>query len=224
MRLLSLIFAVTIISISSVSASEYCLDRYSSRITAVNAELGGDLTRLNVLQDQLRQISSDKDNASKTMVAIIKSDPTLKDPADQQKMSALSAQFDTLDRQETSAKNEFFGLQDRVVALKGTIPADLQGELRGCIEAVKPANTLVNTVIQALAILTTGGASLALPPKALYVDMGQVLNGYPFGGDQSLVNKARNDVLNALGIGGANNDLGKIIKDPGRVVRCIFGC
>lgn len=109
------------------------------------------------------------------------------------------------------------------MSLKGVVPADLQGQLRGCVQASAPANKLVNLAIQALAIMSTGGASLALPPKALYVDMSAVLNGYPTGGSQSVINQARESALNALGLGG-NNDIGNVVRDPGRVIRCIFGC
>lgn len=218
------LIAIALLSVPSIShASEYCLTRYDTRIASVNEELAVKLRRLDVLQDLLRKITEDKNTVSKEMVEIIKSDPDLSIPANKQRMVELSAKFDTLDRQEAASKTESYEIQDRVVALKGVIPADLQGELRGCIEAVKPSNQLVNTVIQALAILSTGGASVVLPPKSLYVDMGQVLNGYPTGGQNSVINKAREDALNALGLGG-NNDIGNTVRDPGRVVRCWFGC
>lgn len=208
----------------SAQASEYCLDRFNEDIRKSNVELSDKLTRLDALQTILVNVQKDKDATSKEMADIVRRDPTLSIPANRDRMKYLSEQYDVLDRKETEAKNESFQIQDRVFALKNTIPANLAGQLRGCVEAVKPANTLVNTVIQAIAILSTGGASLALPPKALYVDMGQVLNGYPLGGPQSVVNETRQAVLNALGLGGDNNDIGKIIKDPGRVIRCLFGC
>jgi hypothetical protein len=209
---------------SSAIASEYCYDRYETKIRSASGELADRLQRLNVLQTTLRETFERKDLASKEMANIVRTDPELKNPSNRARMVELSAQYDQLDKTEASAKNESFQIQDRVTALKSVVPADLQGELRGCVEAVKPANQAVNTVIQVLAILSTGGASLALPPKSLYVDMGQVLNGYPFGGNAALIPKARDDVLNALGIGGTNNEIGKVIRDPGRVVRCWFGC
>jgi hypothetical protein len=208
----------------SASASEYCLDKYDSKIRAANVELSDKLARLTVLQDVLRNVQQDKDKTSKEMASIIRTDPNLSIPGNRDRLQHLTAQYDELDRKETTAKQESFQIQDRVYALKNTIPANLAGELRGCVEAVAPANTLVNTVIQAIAILSTGGAALALPPKALYVDMGEVLHGYPLGGPHSVVNEARESALNALGIGGKNNDIGKVIRDPGRVVRCWFGC
>ena len=188
----------------SAQASEYCLDRFNEDIRKANVELSDKLTRLDALQTILVNVQKDKDATSKEMADIVRRDPTLSIPANRDRMKYLSEQYDVLDRKETEAKNESFQIQDRVFSLKNTIPASLAGQLRGCVEAVKPANTLVNTVIQAIAILSTGGASLALPPKALYVDMGQVLNGYPLGGPQSVVNETRQAVLNALGLGGDN--------------------
>ncbi len=204
-------------------ASEFCLDRYDGQIRQVNAELSDKLRRLNVLEDLIVNVRKDKDAISKEMVKIIQTDPSLSIPANRERMKHLADQSDILDRRETEAKNEAYQIQDRVFALKGNIPANLAGELRGCVEAVKPANVGVNLVIQAIAALSTGGASFLLPPKTLYVDMGQVLNGYPLGGSESVVNQARESALNALGIGG-NNDIGNVVRDPGRVIRCIFGC
>ncbi|MFJ7141050.1 hypothetical protein [Pseudomonas protegens] len=208
----------------SASASEYCLDRFNEDIRKSNVELSDRMMRLDALQTVLVNVQKDKDINSKEMVEIIKNDPALSIPANRERMKYLSDQYDILDRKEVEAKNETFQIQDRVFSLKNTIPANLAGQLRGCVEAVQPANTLVNTVIQAIAVLSTGGASLTLPQKSLYVDMGEVLHGYPLGGPESVVNETRQAVLNALGIGGENNDIGKVIKDPGRVIRCLFGC
>jgi len=46
---------------------------------------------------------------------------------------------------------------------------------------------------------------------AAHVDLGEVYKGRPLGGDGALIPKARDDVLNALGIGG---DVRKFIQDP----------
>lgn len=208
----------------SASAAEFCLDRYNDRISAVDAGLAATLKRLDELQTRLIALDKEKDAVSKEMTQLIKDDPGLQKPETKTRLAELTGKYDNLDREEAASKSESYDLQDRATSMRTVIPADLQGELRGCIEASKPATTVVNTVIQTLAILTTGGAALALPEKSLYVDMSAVLNGYPFGGDQSAINKGRQVVLDALGIGGENNDLGKIIKDPGRVVRCWFGC
>lgn len=88
-----------------------------------------------------------------------------------------------------------------------------------CVSAVKP----YQKVVDEFANISTGGLAKILPGKMGYIDASDILAGYPLGGKNALIPKARDDALNALGLGG-NNDLGKIIKDPLRPIRCIFGC
>jgi len=204
-----------------VSASEYCYDQYEGQIQNVNAELGGDLKRQNQIDTRVAEIFIKVAQLSDDLAKA-----AAKMPPDLQQIQALGQQIGALNRERTDLEAEGYRIRDRVVALKGVIPADLQGKLRGCIEASAPANKLVNLTIQALAILSTGGASLALPPKALYVDMSAVLNGYPTGGPKSVINEARETALRALpgGLGNENNDVGKTLRDPGRLIRCPFGC
>jgi hypothetical protein len=204
---------------SVVSAQEYCIDKYNEDITKVNGELGGLIKRQGAIDKRIAEIF-----VRTAQIANEIAEAANKVPPDTQAIQKLSTELGNLNREKTELQAEGYKNQDRVVLLKGEIPADLQGRLRGCIEATAPANKLVNLAIQALAILSTGGLSLALPPKALYVDMSAVLNGYPTGGPKSVINEAREAALNAVGIGGENNDLGRAIRDPGRVIRCIFGC
>lgn len=49
-----------------------------------------------------------------------------------------------------------------------------------------------------------------------HIDLGEVYKGKPLGGDNALVPKAREDALNALGIGG---DAAQAIRDPGKPLR-----
>ena len=206
---------------SMAHASEYCVDQYNGAITTVSSELGNLVARQNQIDLRLAGIYVRLSNISAAMGAA-----ATKIPPDIATIQQLGKEINDLNREKAALESEGFNNQDRIVALKGTIPAELQGRLRGCVEASAPANRLVNLAIQAIAILSTGGASLALPPKALYVDMSAVLNGYPTGGPSSIINETRETVLKALpgGLGNANNDVGKIIRDPGRVIRCIFGC
>lgn len=221
MKIKTILFAL-LIAPSSAFASEYCFDRYDSEIRAVDVSLSNLLRRQSDLESILVATRSEKDKVSREMGTIVRTDPGLTQPVNRERMSQLSKQFDVLDRRDAESTAESYAIQEQAVTMRGKVPAELAGRLRGCVEAVKPANTMVNTVIQTLAILSTGGASLLLPPKALYVDMGQVLNGYPLGGPQSVVNQTRESILNALGLG--RSPVGDVIRDPGRVVRCWFGC
>jgi hypothetical protein len=203
----------------AANAAEYCVTKYEGEIAKVSAELSTLVKRQDEIDTRLAVIYV-RQSAILNEIAAAAS----KIPPDIQTIQKLSAEASTLNREKVTLETEGYGNQDRIVALKGVIPASLQGELRGCVQASAPANKLVNLAIQALAIMSTGGASLALPPKALYVDMSAVLNGYPTGGPDSVVNQAREAALNALGFGGSNNDIGKAVRDPGSIVRCLFGC
>lgn len=217
-RAVAIVLAVVLIS-GAARAQEYCVDRYNKDITNVNAQLGSLVVRQAQIDKRISQIL-----LRTADIATEISKAALQSPPDTATIRMLSAGLGRLNREKTGLQSEGFRNQDRIVALKGRVPARLQGELRGCVEATAPANQLVNLAIQALAILSTGGASLTLPPKTLYVDMSAVLNGYPTGGRKSIINQARESALNAIGAGGRNNDLGKFVRDPGRVIRCIFGC
>lgn len=220
MRKLTLIALISLIA-PFASASEYCVNQYSNEITKVDSELGSVIKRQADIDARLVDIYLQTSKyADELAVAAGKIPPDLNT------IQKIGKIIGDLNREKTTLEAEGFKNQDRIVALKGTIPAELQGKLRGCVEATAPANRLVNLAIQALAILSTGGGSLALPEKSLYVDMSAVLNGYPTGGDHSVINEAREAALKALpgGLGNPNNDIGKTLRDPGRIVRCLFGC
>lgn len=82
-----------------------------------------------------------------------------------------------------------------------------------CAAGFAPYQQIVNTGMYFL----TGGMSQILPPAATHVDVSNIFAGTPFGGSNALIPKARDDILNRLGVGG---DVGKVIRNP----RCIFGC
>jgi hypothetical protein len=221
MLIRKLAFMVALLSFSQGAlAAEYCVKQYDEAITKVNAELGSLLKRQDQIDLRIAAIFKDIADLSARLAQA-----AAKNPPDIPTVQKLGAQIAELNKEKAGLEVEGYKNLDRIGALKGSIPADLQGRLRGCIEATAPTNRLVNLAIQSLALLSTGGASLALPPKALYVDMSAVLNGYPTGGSSSVINEAREAALKAVGAGGENNDLGKVIRDPGRIIRCpLFGC
>lgn len=203
-----------------IFAQEYCVDKYQDELTKVDSELAGLVKQQSQIDSRVAAIFIEVSKLSAELA-----DAAGKVPPDMDTIQKLGKQVGDLNREKTELQAEGFKNQDRIASLKGVVPADLQGKLRGCIEATAPANQLVNFAIQALAICSTGGASLLLPPQALYVDMSAVLNGYPTGGSHSVINEAREAALKALpgGMGNPNNDIGKILRDPGRLIRCPFG-
>jgi hypothetical protein len=111
---------------------------------------------------------------------------------------------------EISAKLE----RDKQIAL-----ASISVQIDDCEKALKPYQEIVN----GFANIANGGIAGLLPGKMGFIDASDILAGYPLGGPDALVPKARDQILNSIGLGG-NNDLGKIVKDPVRPIRCIFGC
>lgn len=199
---------------STSYAASYCVNQYEQEIRKVSVELADQLTRTVQIEDRLRAIY-----ARSTQISIEMAEAAAEIPPNIAKITELGNELSQLTRERADLESEFYRVQDRVVELKGVVPADLQGRLRGCVEASAPVDQLINISIQVVALVSTGGASLLLPPKALYVDMAAVLNGYPTGGESSVINEARQTALDALGIGGENNDIGKIIKNPGGEAR-----
>ncbi len=98
--------------------------------------------------------------------------------------------------------------------------ASVASSVDECKDGVKP----YQDVVDAFADVLTGGLAGALPGKMGHVDASDILAGYPLGGKDALIPKAREDALKFLGIGGKNNDIAKVIRDPLRPIRCLFGC
>jgi hypothetical protein len=217
----ALLFLAFALSPTLASANEYCVSQYADQIGKANTELATIVKRQEQIDARIALIYQEQ-----SKIAAEIANEAIKVPPNNSRIAELGKRLGEINREKTGLEQEGYNNQDRVVALKGVIPAELQGKLRGCVEASAPANNLVNLAIQTLAILSTGGASLTLPPKTLYVDMSAVLNGYPTGGDSSIINEAREAALKALpgGLGSSGNDVGKILRDPGRIIRCPFGC
>jgi hypothetical protein len=55
--------------------------------------------------------------------------------------------------------------------------------------------------------------SLILPKHMTHIDVAEILNGKPLGGENSIFNVIRDDLFDGLGLG-KNNDLRKVIEDP----------
>lgn len=194
-------------------ASEYCFAKYETRISAANGELAGLLSRLEEIDKKIAAILSEKDRITDRIAAISEGGLT---EAEQRELQNLSTRLGALKREQTALEQEGFAKSDRAKSLRTTVPAALQGELAGCVDAVKPANTGVNLTIQVLAALSTYGGSLLLPEKTLYVDMGQVLHGKPLGGKGAFVPKLRDDLAGAVGVDleKDNGVIGNAIKNP----------
>lgn len=81
-----------------------------------------------------------------------------------------------------------------------------------CERGLKPYQDVVNLGV----FFATGGLSAIMPAHMTNIDVSQILNGHPLGGDAALIPKMRDDILNGLGVGG---DVGRCIRDPLHCIR-----
>lgn len=96
---------------------------------------------------------------------------------------------------------------------KATAYADADARVQSC-----DANAVPDWIGDAQKVFDYATTIALLPYVAVIqnyaaakIDLGEVYKGRLFGGDNALIPKARDDALNALGIGG---DVAKVIKDP----------
>lgn len=213
-----LVVLLPILSISvGVHASEYCVKRFEKDIGKANSELSSKLLEQVDIDKKIRALIDERDVIAGQIASLIASDPNLDKESTRKKIAELSSEQSAKKVVQDKIEADGHSNNERIAQLRTSVPASVQGQLKGCLAAVTPVNTVVNFAIQGAALVATAGMSAVLPEKTLYVDIGEVLHGKPLGGDGALVPKARDDVLEALGIGG---DAEKIIKDP----KCIFGC
>lgn len=210
------------LSASPAYASEYCVKKYEASIRNADAELATILERQLFLDKEIPRLQGVMNSLSNELIAILQKDPQLSDPANRARVEVISREHAQASKQKDILEVEGYANRERAADLRTKVPAELGGQLRGCVEAVAPTNTLVNLTIQTLAMVMTGGASLLLPEKALYVDMGEVLHGRPLGGDNSVVNKARDDAMRELGIN-PKSTVGVVVRRPECIIKGIFG-
>ncbi|OUS09246.1 hypothetical protein A9Q90_03790 [Gammaproteobacteria bacterium 54_18_T64] len=93
--------------------------------------------------------------------------------------------------------------------------AHAAGSAEGCMDSVAPAQLAADLGV----ILGTGGLSLILPERMTRIDMGEVLNGKPFGDDSAAIPKFRDDAFKVIGVDPESpGTIGNIIKDPWKCV------
>jgi hypothetical protein len=89
--------------------------------------------------------------------------------------------------------------------------ANASGKAEGCEKAVAPAQLAADIGV----LLATNGLSLILPDRVTHIDMGQVINGKPFGDDNAFVPKFRDDVIGVItGDRRDNGFISNFARDP----------
>lgn len=82
-------------------------------------------------------------------------------------------------------------------------------------ECKEDAVEIVQTLVDLAVIRFTKGISLILPKHMTHIDVKEIFNGKPFGGDNSVINQARGAMMKGMGID-ENSDLGKVILNPAK--------
>ena len=78
-----------------------------------------------------------------------------------------------------------------------------------CARGLRPPQQLVNAALTAF----TMGLNRALPPGMARIDMSEVIAGYPLGGPNALIPRAREQILR-----GDNSTPSNIVRDPWKCV------
>jgi hypothetical protein len=105
-------------------------------------------------------------------------------------------------------------LRSEIVAKQAQSVATVNDKIKKeCDDQYKPIQDLTDFSMT----VVTMGLSEVLPKRMTHVDVSQILSGKPLGGDSAAIPKAREQALDALGMGGKNNDIAKTIRDPNPV-------
>ena len=203
MKKLILGIAVSLI-LSSHARAEYCEDQFYKDVGNLNSEIANLMLQNNSAQKE----AIERLEIVKKLE--IKSDEVMdSDMPDSSKLAQIKElraqkgeQNSIIDKLNTDARDRVL----RIASLSKDAPLDLQNKAKDCAAKVAPLNQVVNYSIMALAayispVLT--GTLLANNEKALYVDMGKVINGNIMGGPDSVPNKVKdtlNDIVGGLGI------------------------
>ncbi|MEJ8827212.1 hypothetical protein WKW80_35400 [Variovorax humicola] len=89
--------------------------------------------------------------------------------------------------------------------------ADVRSKIKSrCDDQLKP----VQDIVDASKAVATLGISMVLPKRMTNIDVSDVLAGRPLGSNNAAIPKARDDILTSVGMGGKNNDVGRVLKNP----------
>ena len=142
----------------NVEASEYCINRFNSQISSANAELSSMLNRQLELDKRIMQLQNERNEIAGQIATIISIDPNLEKESSRQKITDLSKLQTEKKIEQDKLESEGHSNNERISKLRSTVPANLQGELKGCLEAVGPVNAFVNFAVQGIALVCTNGA------------------------------------------------------------------
>ena len=185
--------------------AEYCEDQFYKDVANTNAEVASLMLNNKTAQDEslkrLAAISLFEKSYSNLL-----DDITIPDSSKIPQLKLLHTEKMEQQKIVDKLTLESSKRTQRIIAINQNAPKDLQQKAQECAAKLAPLNLVVNYSIMALgayfAPQLTGGL-LANNPKALYVDMGEVINGNVMGGPKSAPNVLKgwvNDVIGGLGV------------------------
>jgi hypothetical protein len=102
-------------------------------------------------------------------------------------------------------------LRDRILSQKAEASREIDEAANKCTSDLKP----LQDVTDAGVTIATGGLNKLLPERMTHIEIGEILNGRPFGGDGGLVPHFRDQLLGVFKIDPHNKGFGVgLIVDP----------
>ncbi|WP_312411417.1 hypothetical protein [Pseudescherichia sp.] len=194
------IFAFLLFLLSTtIVKAEYCDDQLYKDMSAVDTQLGDALLWQKNAQVEAVKLQAARKIEQENIVLITK-DTSLGAEKKIEQITAHNSVIADIQQREDSINSENSEKNKEIDSLKNKVPQALAEKAKECARQIAPLNLLVNIGIQGLALFFTDGASIILPEKALYVDMGEVVHGNVMGGPKSLPNQTKDAINKALGL------------------------
>lgn len=193
--------AFTGLGLLSVSPAwaEYCEDQFYKDMTAVNATLGSDLQWQRDMQSEVLKLNAAKDGEQTAITTIASSE--VMSPTDKiSQIQAHSAVIEEIQSRLDEITKQNAAKNQEINNLKTVVPQNLADKAKDCAQKIAPLNLVVNLAVQGLALFFTDGASVILPEKALYIDMGEIAHGNLMGGKHSAPNEIKDWINGRLGL------------------------
>jgi hypothetical protein len=186
-----------VVGITSSARAEYCEDQFYKEVANVNQEASTLMINNKDAQEEALKRVAAIGLLDKSLNNLL-NDSSIPDDEKVKQIKVLNtdkiSQQNILDKLTADSRKRTL----RITELSKNAPTDLQNKAKECAAKVAPLNLIVNYTVMSLAAYyapTITGGLIANNPKALYVDMGEVISGNPLGGPTSFPNV----VLDQLG-------------------------
>lgn len=201
---ITLITGISVLCCSFAKA-EYCEDQFYRDIGNTNSEVQGLMLQNKQDEQESLNLVNLRSQYEGRLTDLI-NDTTGDPESNFAEMKDIQRNKNSLDTQINQNNNEAKERNLRIASLSTNVPLELKQKAQDCAKKIAPLNTVVNYTIMGIAAYINPVATTAIldnNPKALYVDMGEIVNGNIMGGPNSLPNTIKdggNQVLIDLGL------------------------